>query len=382
MIQYKKIWSFLSGLVIMFTTVTGVANAQCCRWDCCAQCPQLQPIQPCCDDCGFFFGADFLFWTTYETNLDYAVDGAPDLESPEEIISIGGLGPGKMHFMDYDWDTGYRIVLGYRFGCDGWDGRAVYTYFHNKAHGRAKGKDLSGQQRSDLQLLEATLLNAQAKVTVDAEEAHADKSLDYDLLDVLFSRPFCLGKTVISRPFFGVRALWLNQTLRAKYEGGGISSEASSQLSSDINPRKVKWGSDWAGAGLHAGMETNVHLGNCFSLYGTFGGTILAGRNNSRNKQTGFQESDSSDENLRLVLDIKEKEWTAMPGFNLATGLTWETQWCDYCFLFNAGYEFFQWIHTPQIRRYSAEKESVSSTGANSGSLLIHGATLNASVYF
>lgn len=382
MILHNKVWTLLLfGLIIMFTTVTGIANAQCSRWDCCDQCPKLQPVQPCCDGCGFFFGADLLIWTTYETNLDYAVDGADNNFYSPELIETGGLGPGKMHFMDYDWDTGYRIALGYRFGCDGWDSRAVYTYFHSKAHGSTKGRDLSGEERSDFQLLEATLLNSQADLTIDAEKAEADKSIDYDLLDVLLSRPFCLCETVITRPFFGVRALWLNQTLRAKYKGGGVSSEASSQLSSDENPRKVNWDSDWAGAGLHAGMETNIHLCNCFSLYGTIAGSILAGRNNSRSKHTGFQESGSNDTE-QLVLDIKEKEWTAMPGFNLAAGLTWETQWCDICYLFNVGYEFFQWIQTPQIRRYGAATKSVSSTSANSGSLLMHGATINASIYF
>ena len=374
MILNKIKGTLLIGLVAIFTTTVGVVNGQS-KWDCCDLGSQLCPAQPCCDECGFFVGGDFLYWKVNQANLDYAVDGRDAELSPSVIVS-GGLGPGKMHFMDYDWETGYRIIAGYRLGCDGWDARAIYTYFHSHAHGSTRANDTSGGSR---QLLEATLLQADIELeAVNAEKASASNSLDYDVLDVHISRPFCISETLIARPYFGIRALWMNQTLRAKYIGGESSGDSPRLISEDV-PRKVKFNSDWEGVGLHAGMESNVHLCGCFSLYGNVSGSILAGRNSSRNKQTGFESGDESGK--KILLDIKEREYTALSGYHIGGGLNWETEWCDSCFVINVGYEMTQWLHTPQIRRYNGEG-SVGSTSANSGNILLHGLTVNVDLYF
>ncbi len=367
---------FLIGLLAIFSTTLGIVNAET-RWDCCQQGIHLGPAQPCCEDCGFFGGADFLYWTVYQANLDYAVDGRDDEQGSPSVISDRGFGPGKMHFMDYDWETGYRIIAGYRLGCDGWDARAIYTYFHSRAHGSTRANDTSGSR----QLLEATLLQAGVNLeAVNAEKASASNSLDYDVLDVHISRPFCISETLIARPYFGIRALWMNQTLRAKYIGGELSGESPGLIGEDV-PRKVKFNSVWEGVGLHAVMESNVHLCGCFSLYGNVSGSILAGRNSSRNKQTGF-DSEDEESDKKILLDIKEREYTALPGYHIGGGLNWETEWCDSCFVINVGYEMTQWLHTPQIRRYNAEEGSVGSTSANSGNILLHGLTASVDLYF
>ncbi len=261
-------WSILFGLSMLFcvANISAYADGGCCpsdtscRWDCCNDCPQLKPVQPCCDDCGFFAGADFLWWNTHQTNLDYAVDGVDGEQSSPSFISSGGLGKGKVHFMDYDWDAGFRVMAGYRLGCDGWDARVVYTYFHNKASGSTKARDTSGDS-SYRQLLDPTLLVGDTKIKPKkgSEKAHCSTSLDYDVVDLLFSRPFCLSETVIARPFFGVRAVWLDQTLSAKYEGGGSGS-------SSPGPRTVKWDGDWEGIGVNCGMEHNVHFIDGWSI--------------------------------------------------------------------------------------------------------------------
>jgi len=374
---HKTLGKFLIGLLAIFSTTVGIVNAET-RWDCCQQGCLLGPAQPCCEDCGFFGGADFLYWTVYQANLDYAVDGRDGALSPS-VFEDGGLGPGKMHFMDYDWDSGFRIIAGWRFGCDGWDARAIYTYIHSKASGSATANDITG---SGVQLLEATLLSADvASNAQNAEEASARNCLEYDVLDVLLSRPFCISETLIARPYLGVRAVWMHQSLRAKYQGGEIQSPTSSPVFISDDPREVKFNSDWEGAGLRAGVETSIRLCGCFSLYGDISGSILAGRNCSHNKQTGF-ESGGGASDKQIILDIKEKECTALPGYQIGAGINWETEWCDTCIVLNLGYEMTQWLHTPQIRRYNGETQHVGSTSANSGNILLHGLTLNANVYF
>lgn len=337
--------SLLLGLIAFFNMNFGMIDAgNCSRWDCCDTRCQLPSAQPCCDDCGFFAGADLLIWTTYQNELDYAVDS----------VDGTGLPDGKNHFVDYDWDVGYRITAGYRWGCDGWDVRAVYTYFHNKGSNSA-----SADNGDDLK---ASLFHPEIGDD-DAEDAKARVSIDYDVLDFLFSRPYFVSCTHIVRPFFGLRALWLNNKLHVTYEGENFGTGSGAGI--------VDWKADWEGAGLHAGIEYNLHFNKCLTFYSNFAGSLLAGENRSRLKHLG-----GSDE-----VDVKEKQCTGLPGYQLSSGITYETMWCDYCFVLNAGYEMTHWFNLPQVRHYDDKNQGSSTTGSH-GQILNHGVTINANVYF
>ena len=121
MIMKTKKWSLTLGFAFLFTIALGTANAgiwsSSCdcdqtQWDCCEDATHLCAVTPCCKECGFFGGGEFLYWTTYQTDMDYAVD-----------VILGNLptfGP-RTHIVDYDWDTGFRAMAGYLSDCDGWD---------------------------------------------------------------------------------------------------------------------------------------------------------------------------------------------------------------------------------------------------------------------
>jgi len=294
--NFRKVnCSLFLGLATLFSMTFAAINADyCSRWDCCDNSCQQPQAQPCCDDCGFFAGVDVLIWTTYQSELDYAVDGS-------------GRPDGTNHFVDYDWDVGYRITAGYKLGCDGWDMRAVYTYFHNSGSDSASA--------DDGKFLKASLFHPQTGDD-DANDAKARVTLDYDVFDFVLSRPYFVSCTHIVRPFFGLRALWLNNKLKVTYEGRnfGTGSDAG----------RVNWKADWEGAGLYAGLEYNAHLNNCFTLYTNFAGSLLAGENRSRLKHLDGDDTE---------VDAKEKQCSGLPGYQIGSGFTYETKWCDYCFV-------------------------------------------------
>ena len=240
--------------------------------------------------------------------------------------------------------------------------RAIYTYFHNN-------DDASASAIGDDGLIASLFHPGLGKS--EASDAKADVSLDYDVFDFLFSRPYCVSSTHILRPFFGVRALWLDNKFKVVYENTDFGTGESAGI--------VDWKADWEGTGLHAGMEYNMYVCDCLGLYANFAGSLLAGENRSRLKQV--DSPDDPDDPPELKVDAKEKQCTGLPGYQLGTGFTYETNCCGCCFVFNVGYEMTHWFNTPHIRHYDDANKGSSTSGSN-GQILLHGATISANMYF
>lgn len=353
MISNKLRGSILLGLATFFSVSFGVVNADyCCKWDCCDEsCAQLRHAQPCCDDCGFFAGCDLLVWNTCSSDHDFAVDTDIDTAGGPQV-------DGKEYHTDFDWDTGFRAMLGYRLGCDGWDVRAVYTYFHNSG-------DRSISNKSGLELGSTIATPAIRTGRNNYEKATAKNNIDFDSLDLVVSRPFCISQSMIMRPYFGLRDLILSQKEKYHYDDVSAGDELD-----------IDWRGRTEAAGLHAGVEWNMHLCDCFSLYANSGGSVLAAWNNHgsiHQVSTGFDDS-----------DVKIKggpDCAGISAYHMAAGFNWETQICDWCITMNLGYEFNHWFNLPELRRFH-DAEGDASASAGSRDILLHGVTLNANMYF
>ncbi len=342
----------LLGFITLLTVVFSSASADnFSRWDCCSKGCHLSPAQPCCDDCGFFAGGDFLWWKACSSDHDFAVD--------TDINPSGGPQvDGKEYHVDFDWDSGFRATLGYRLGYDGWDVRAVYTYFHNSGDRSISNKD--GLE------LGSTIATPSIRTGRDHfEKATAKINLDFDLLDFVASRPFCISKTMIMRPYFGPRALILSQ--KEKYHYDDVSTG---------NELDIDWRGRTEAAGLLAGVEWNMHLCDGFSLYANSAGSVLATWNNHGTIHQVSKGFDDSDFKIKGSVDC-----AGIPAYHIAAGFNWETQICDWCFDLNLGYEFNHWFNLPEPRRFH-DAESDASASSGSREMLLHGVTLNANVYF
>lgn len=380
--------SFLSAFVaysVLFTPVSGdyyEPGYGCSRWDCCQYCPKLGAAQSCCDDCGFITGFDVLYWRANQSDLDYVVDGVREIcdgESSNEEHP-GNLFAGKhLHFPEYGWDTGFRLNFGYRFGCDGWDAQLAYTYFNSKANDHQK---LSEHDQQNGKLLEAVIIHP-AEEFFNPHKARARNRINYQMLDFLVSRPFCVSETLIMRPYMGMRALWLDQDFTAHYEGTLFQARDPSSPPGV----RVLWEGQTTGVGLIAGLQSNIHICEGISLYARGAASILAGEMKYQHRQrvphvAGIASDDPADDQFRLLVDLDEKQHVPLASYELGAGITCETCICDYCTEFGLGYDFVQWMHTARIRRYFTNGFPAASTGAWKGSLLLHGVTFKANLYF
>lgn len=322
----------------------------------------LQANNNCCmclPNCLFYVGGEGLYWTVDQTDLDYAMD-ISSLLGRDEIV-----GPGKVHFLDYDWNWGLRVWLGLE-GDSGWDLKGVFTHYKNNSSASHSGSD-------DFNLL-ATLVHPGLS-RCDAFHASLKNSITYNTYDILLGNElsFCCDSFQLY-PFFGVRGLTLEQKLQALYSGGDF--ENNDQRST---PGQIKFNSDLKAIGIYTGMDFNYYLAKGFGFYGGFAGSLLGGNTDNKQRQYLLNNDGSINE---VEIDIQEKENLIVPGCHLRAGINWKS-----CFdygnhmLFTIGYEFNQWFNTPQLRRFSDDNCPGVSIG-NRGNIAFQGVTASLTLYF
>lgn len=309
----------------------------------------LPPSQPYDDECGFFVGGDILYWRACEDDLDYVQEGAVELST--RVIS------GKRRFVEYCYDPGFRLLFGFRKGCDGWDARAIFTYF------QTDGSNTVSDDSGNLDPILVHEFNPFAKI----QKASAKRDLTYKTFDLLFTRPYCVSETLIARPFFGFRTLWLDRDYEVIYFDHA-----------DIkNHKTVSWDSDFCGYGINTGLEWNVGLGNycgSWSLNVDVAGSLMVGE--AKQKQTQVDD-------CIFEVTVNESQCLGVPGYHVGTNLMYENCFdCVYLFM-SIGYEANVWQNLPQVRRFFHDGVRLAASGnATSGEVLLHGMTLRGELHF
>ena len=162
---------------------------------------KVQPVKPkCLNDSGGYFVASFLYWKTDENlNLVYKI-------SPLE----GGTDKLTAKRVDFDYEPGFKIGMGYRINEQAWDLFVNWTwlrsYPHLSEHSTASTAIISGLQ-SPLGGLDFT----------NASSAKANGKFAFDSVDIELGKDFFIGKRVSLRPFAGIKTAWVNQNVHTKY---------------------------------------------------------------------------------------------------------------------------------------------------------------------
>ena len=296
-------------------------------------------ICPCNDMCGFFIGAEGLYWTACQDDLEYAAD-----------VGEGGIlvGPGENHSLHYPWKTGIRGWWGIH--CAGGEGRFVYTWIQNKAHGHKEGD------------LIATLIHP-ASPGFEASEARGHNQFEFQTLDMLFGNnlSYCCDAIWI-HPYFGARAMKLYQKFNVHYNG--IDFE---------NTGIVKAHSLLKAGGITAGFDMLYKFTPCFRIYGGFAGSLLGGRAEAHQRQQSNVNGD-----IETQIDLEDSKFVCVPGYQARAGLAWRFHCTNYYdFLFTIGYEFSHWFRVPTTQRFVDNVNEGVSESLTRGGLTLHGATVS-----
>jgi len=309
----------------------------------------------CARQCGFNAGADVLYWTVCQSDLDFAADSTTTDDPPDL------LGLGDTHFLDYDWCPGVRGYFGIEILGVGLTGG--YTWIKNKATGY---KDYTNVDA----VLVASLLHPNTGL---ADATIADGVLDswYQDAELVFSKEveFCDDKLIL-RPFIGARWVKIKQDLEVTYEGGDFVD----------NAEQVRWDSTVSGYGAHAGFELFYRWVCGIGMYGKVAGSVIGADTDIEHLQVSLDSS--GNDLIPPTIQITEHQHVCVPGYQVQAGFTWGYCCSDrYYFRFRLGYEFNQWLNIPEVRRYHFENVAVSDA-ATDGHFALHGGTFGFDLRF
>lgn len=299
-------------------------------------CPQI-------DGFGFFITGEFLWWKLYEFDSDFVFSQKPS----------STLFKGNVHGMNFHWDPGFRIGLGYVFDYDGWDLFANFTDYETRADKRKKAHEGGA----------LFPLWGEFITSPPLEEMHAKWHVHFYELDLLLGRNYFVSKYLSLHPFCGLTFAWIRQNRKAR-------------MQSDVAKYAIHEKNNFRGVGTRIGVDTQFFLGRHFSLYAGASGALLWGNFSVREKETvtpatttGFH--DNTVHVHRMI-----------PNVDVDLGIAYETNFNAHRnhLCIKVGYENQYWWNQNQIVPFITPPNAASH--ALLQDLAMHGLTLDVRVDF
>ena len=311
------------------------------------------------DGADLFFTADWLIWQAHENGLDYAVKA----QNPQPLESA--LYKSSVKNMEFNWNSGFRLGLGWNTPHDGWDLGVNWTWFQNKA-------------KQEITVNSSHILfpsNAYepANVTVDGfRSADAHWRLHLNLVDLNLGREFFVSKWMTLRPFISLRSGWIYQTLHTSFNKAIASDDQKGAFAKNEN--------NYWGIGPKMGLDTQWGLGYGISLFGNAGASLLYGFFHLENYQSQLFSGSHND-----VVTNKDSVRVGRAITELALGVRWDKMFADdRChFGIQGGWENLMFFGQNQFNSFTGT--TAASAGAhvsNRGDLTIQGWTLSARLDF
>lgn len=260
--------------------------------------------RPEVDGAGVFFTIDALLWKANVGGTEYAyTDNDPFASYPLQ---------GSIQDIDFGWDWGVRVGLGYNFEHDNWETNLVFTYFS-----AGEGDHVTAGEGSAIVPLKgaADLGFARGIPGFDrCTQASSQFKFLYDNLDLDLARSYFVSKNLSLRPHFGLKNTWLNLRQREQYTGGLLTPETSFVVK-DI--------SDLWGIGPSAGVNTKWYLCNGVSVFGDIGGSLLWGYFKVKHTAT------NSNDLVTDVINIRANMHRFVPTAQIVIGLSYDAYMND-----------------------------------------------------
>lgn len=290
---------------------------------------------------GFWAMGDVLYWTSYQggTEIAYSTETA-----------LSGQIPNRIRTMQYDWDVGYRLGLGWVTPHDNMELSLLFT--------RVEPEGEFGMSTQAPNELDGIIIPGISGFS----RASGDWNVKYSTLDFELSRSYFISRYFYLRPYFGSRTAWIHQGAEFEFSNAG-GNVTTSHLRNDFTGSGLRLGSDskWFFA-KHWNFFTGASVS---ALYGKY------------SVETGINE--------RIVYgsDIAASVYRMATSAQAQIGLGWETNFsCESNQLaINIGYELNYWWR--QNQQPNLESVEAMVYGARqSKDLGFHGLTVDIQLAF
>lgn len=291
----------------------------------------FDPCNPCNDEgcCCWQNGCvgveiDALIWTARQDCLDYGVKSFAFSDSSERFVKEKRLRPRT------NWDAGFRVGLHY-LQVDEWDIGVIYTRFttdNSRSHSTNAGTNA----------IETITIGSGGLPIFDSfgdqfQGVHSSWDLEFNYLDVDFSRTLCCGPCLKIRPHFGARGMWVEQDFHVR---GSTFAGVGPAVVNDVFKSRFK--EHFWGYGVEGGLWGDMNVGCGVCMIGHFGGSILYSKNNV--EAFGFEDVFAgSSSGSETAVKFKDHVRSATASMDFFLGLGYCTHCCNTDIVLKAGWE-------------------------------------------
>ncbi len=234
-------------------------------------------------------------------------------------------------------DTGYRIGLGFRVA-EGWDGVFAFTDF-DTAGRRTVGTILPTAEVIGLPVGFSQIV--QANGAFDEDAFRETVALNYEVYDFEFGRKFCICRTLILRPYFGIRISDVDLTRTNIWydfiNAGALAADPSDDV---VNVQTLRTRTSTSGVGPRLGSLVSWNIaGSGFQVFSRGGLSLLW--TDIRVTQVRTQDNDiRNNPGVDTTLTFRDSYETMLPVAEIAVGLKFERNG----FFVSGGYEAQNWF--------------------------------------
>lgn len=320
-------------------------------------------------DSGPFFNLDFLYLQAREDGLEYA--------QKETYKSRGNpfVFNSKFEDLDFEWNPGFKVGVGYICPTDNWDMSASWTYLHSNAHDSSSTNDPTLQAEALRPNWFPIILGS------IADKASAHWRLNYNIVDLEMGRNFFLGKRLSVRPHAGVKGIWIDQKYHVNYHGGFQYVDGTG-FHTQFKDTSLKAKNDFKAVGMTLGADSEWSLSRQWSLLANISGTLAYGRFAIREHFDGGFLVDAGGGAGIIINDNeltnKESLWRLRPSCETELGIRWHVFFNDqkYRVALEATYNFIYWPNQNELMNTAVARDSlplgVGEYNLNSNTIALH----------
>lgn len=271
-------------------------------------------------------------WSFYLT-LDPLVWKASSIGYPVRTEDI----QDQLCKLQFDWDWGMRIGLGFNLPHDGWDILCQWNHFSSTAQNTFFADP--NNTISEIQ-------NHSPATSLVSENPSTLYDLSYDFIDLVNGREFYVSKCVTLRPFTGFRSIRTKQTVNCSLPNLIINKEMRT-----------------IGIGVRGGIDMQWGFIRNFAFFSNYATNLMYTRHNTVEDRT-----------LENEFNINSSYQTGMSIHDTQLGLRYNWTSCDCCYYFGFDIGWELHFHPGQNQLFNFANEPLTSKLlTNQGDLNVHG---------
>ncbi len=307
--------------------------------------------------------ASFIYWHVSQESMDIAIKDVSPISTPASTLATANL---VVDVQPFKYKPGFKVGAGFSFGSDGWVCFAEYTRLHQKT---SKSSTLASPAFwFPVDWIFIDLITSGYSPT----NLVSKWKMNFDMVDLDFSRPFYQGTHLTVSPYAGMRGLWITQSMFVGLNPN-LADSATGKVLSHC----------WS-VGPNAGVSSNWLVGWGFRFEGQASTSLLytrytkvASRQFNSAAASSFKPPEGAASIPVSVTGVLRNYNVLRPTMELGVGLGWGSYFScsEYYLDFSVRYDFLQ-FWSQNMMRY--EIFAIAGVGATVDNLQMHGITATA----